>query len=314
MAGNNPVFNNIQKQLQGGEYAGIGEPRGAQQRYPQQGYPQGNPQQGYPQGNPQGQQPGYYPPTPMSPEQLDAMYQRPSAGPLDTGRVTFDDVIMKTLTLFAIVLSSAAVTWVMTSAQPALASPIWMVGMFGGLVVGLIIAFKKTISVPLILTYSLLEGAFVGALSRAMEAWYPGIVMTAVVATLATFAGMFIGYRTGVIKVTSRSRRIFGMAIMGYMLFSLVNVLALVFGYKGRKQIDESNGTQTGRGMATAGIVLGWVNAGITIAYIVLVIVVAIADSVSVFGLFGATGVVAADAAGSDALCVRLSRLPVSPT
>ena len=32
MAGNNPVFNNIQKQLQGGEYAGIGEPRGAQQR------------------------------------------------------------------------------------------------------------------------------------------------------------------------------------------------------------------------------------------------------------------------------------------
>ena len=69
MAGNNPVFNNIQKQLQGGEYAGIGEPRGAQQRYPQQGYPQGNPQQGYPQGNPQGQQPGYYPPTPMSPEQ-----------------------------------------------------------------------------------------------------------------------------------------------------------------------------------------------------------------------------------------------------
>ena len=232
MAGNNPVFNNIQKQLQGGEYAGIGEPRGAQQRYPQQGNPQqGYPQQGYPQGNPQGQQPGYYPPTPMSPEQLDAMYQRPSAGPLDTGRVTFDDVIMKTLTLFAIVLSSAAVTWVMTSAQPALASPIWMVGMFGGLVVGLIIAFKKTISVPLILTYSLLEGAFVGALSRAMEAWYPGIVMTAVVATLATFAGMFIGYRTGVIKVTSRSRRIFGMAIMGYMLFSLVNVIALVFGW-----------------------------------------------------------------------------------
>jgi hypothetical protein len=36
-------------------------------------------------------------------------------------------------------------------------------------------------------------------------------------------------------------------------------ILALVFGYKARKQIDESNGGLNGRGMATAGIVLGWV-------------------------------------------------------
>ena len=36
-------------------------------------------------------------------------------------------------------------------------------------------------------------------------------------------------------------------------------ILALVFGYVARKQIDESNGRQTGRGMAIAGITLGWV-------------------------------------------------------
>jgi uncharacterized YccA/Bax inhibitor family protein len=212
MAGNNPVFGRIQKQLQDEQgYAGFG-----QQRTQQQGSPQ---------------QPGYYPPTPMSPEQLDAMYQRPSAGPIDTGRVTFDDVIMKTLTLFALVLASAGVTWALTSAQPRLIMPIWLVGMFGGLVVGLVIGFMKKVSVPLILAYSILEGAFVGAFSRVMEANYSGIVMTAVVATLATFAGMFLGYKTGIIKVTSRSRRIFGMALMGYLLFSLVNVLGLFLGW-----------------------------------------------------------------------------------
>ena len=75
-----------------------------------------------------------------------------------------------------------------------------------------------------ILAYSILEGAFVGAFSRVMEANYSGIVMTAVVATLATFAGMFLGYKMGIIKVTSRSRRIFGMALMG---LSLIHIFRL---------------------------------------------------------------------------------------
>ena len=214
MAGNNPVFGRIQKQLQDEQgYAGFG-----QQRTQQQGSPQ---------------QPGYYPPTPMSPEQLDAMYQRPSAGPLDTGRVTFDDVIMKTLTLFAIVLGSAGVAWVLTATAPRLTLPIWLGGMFGGLVIGLVIGFMKKVSVPLILLYSVLEGGFLGAFSRYIESIpsYRGIVPTAVVATLCTFAGMFLGYRAGFIKVISKSRRIFGMVALGYFLFSLVNVLGLFMGW-----------------------------------------------------------------------------------
>ena len=40
-------------------------------------------------------------------------------------------------------------------------------------------------------------------------------------------------------------------------LYWIGSVLAVVFGFIARSQIDSSNGTQTGRGMATAGIVLG---------------------------------------------------------
>lgn len=47
------------------------------------------------------------------------------------------------------------------------------------------------------------------------------------------------------------------------------SILALVFGYIGKSQIDGSGGTQTGRGLAIAGIVLGWVG----VAFIVLGIV-----------------------------------------
>jgi hypothetical protein len=47
-------------------------------------------------------------------------------------------------------------------------------------------------------------------------------------------------------------------------------ILALVFGYKARTQIDQSWGRQTGRGLATAGIVLGWVWCGLTIVYVII--------------------------------------------
>ena len=51
------------------------------------------------------------------------------------------------------------------------------------------------------------------------------------------------------------------------------SILALVFGYIAKSQIDNSNGMQTGRGMAIAGIVLGWIGVGILILLIVLFII-----------------------------------------
>jgi hypothetical protein len=53
------------------------------------------------------------------------------------------------------------------------------------------------------------------------------------------------------------------------------SILALVFGYIALGQIKRSEGRQTGRGMAIAGVVLGWVG----VALLVLVIIVALADS-----------------------------------
>lgn len=46
-------------------------------------------------------------------------------------------------------------------------------------------------------------------------------------------------------------------------LWGLGSVLALVFGYLAKSQIDESRGAQGGRGLAVAGIVLGWVGVGL---------------------------------------------------
>jgi hypothetical protein len=51
-------------------------------------------------------------------------------------------------------------------------------------------------------------------------------------------------------------------------------ILALVFGYMARSQIDASGGMQRGRGMAIAGIILGWVWGTLLIAYWVLFAIV----------------------------------------
>jgi uncharacterized YccA/Bax inhibitor family protein len=146
------------------------------------------------------------------------------------GRVTLDDVVMKTLGLFTIVVLVGAATWFTVAGNINLSLPLMLAGMFGSLALGLLIAFRKTISVPLIVVYAVLEGVLVGAISEVFEQRWPGVVTTAVIATVCTFAGMFLGWKFGLIKVTDKSRRIFGMAIMGYLLFSLVNVVAAFMG------------------------------------------------------------------------------------
>jgi hypothetical protein len=70
-----------------------------------------------------------------------------------------------------------------------------------------------------------------------------------------------------------------GLAIASLVLgilwvYWIGSVLALVFGYVARSQIDASWGQQEGRGMAIAGIVLGWVGVGV----LGLVIIVALAN------------------------------------
>ncbi|MGH9025008.1 MAG: DUF4190 domain-containing protein [Acidimicrobiia bacterium] len=56
-------------------------------------------------------------------------------------------------------------------------------------------------------------------------------------------------------------------------------ILALVFGYRARSQIDASGGERGGRGTATAGIVLGWIWIALTVLWVVVAAVAAGSDS-----------------------------------
>ena len=75
-----------------------------------------------------------------------------------------------------------------------------------------------------------------------------------------------------------------GLAVASLVLGILTlcgigSILAVIFGYVGKGQIDRSGGAQSGRGLAIAGIVLGWIGIGLLVIFIVLAIIGAITDS-----------------------------------
>jgi hypothetical protein len=56
-------------------------------------------------------------------------------------------------------------------------------------------------------------------------------------------------------------------------IYWIGSILALVFGYIAKRQIQQSNEREGGGGMATAGIVLGWIGVG-TLALVIVIIVI----------------------------------------
>ncbi|MBD7996681.1 Bax inhibitor-1/YccA family protein [Arthrobacter sp. Sa2CUA1] len=183
---------------------------------------------------------------PMSPQQLQDLYAAPSAGPAQTGRMTYDDVIMKTLGCLAVVLLGAAIP---VFVLPGAAGLLMIVGALGGFALGLVNSFKREPVPALILGYALLEGMFLGALTQVLDAMYPGIGLQAVLGTLAVFAVTLVLFKSGKVRATPKAMRFFMIAMIGYLVFSLMNMGLMIFGV-----VDDPWGV---RGVEIAGIPLG---------------------------------------------------------
>ena len=80
-----------------------------------------------------------------------------------------------------------------------------MVGAFGGFALSLVNSFKRIVSPGLVIAYAVLEGLFVGAFSKVIDASFGGgehgIVVGAVAGTFAAVAGTLAAYKFFNIKV-----------------------------------------------------------------------------------------------------------------
>ncbi|AYY14377.1 Bax inhibitor-1/YccA family protein [Actinobacteria bacterium YIM 96077] len=163
--------------------------------------------------------------------QLEDMYAAPSASPAQTGRMTYDDVVTRTGGTLGVLLIGAVVGWW----QPGL---VW-IGLIGGLVLGLVNAFKKEPSPPLILAYAALQGLFVGGISFMFEnvafsaggTPLNGIVAQAILGTISVFAVALFLYRSGRVRVTPKFVRGAMIAMGGYLVFVMFNLVARLFNW-----------------------------------------------------------------------------------
>ena len=151
---------------------------------------------------------------------LDALYSLPSATPADTGRMTYQDTAVKTVALFAVLLATGVVGWMV----PALA----IVGAIGGFVLAMVNTFRKTPSVPLIVGYAALEGLFVGGITAIFEMRFPGVAAQAVVATLITFGVTLALFASGKIRASARMTKIVLIAMVSYLAFRLVELVVMM--------------------------------------------------------------------------------------
>ncbi|MFC8600581.1 Bax inhibitor-1/YccA family protein [Isoptericola sp. NPDC057191] len=192
---------------------------------------------------------------------LENMYQAPSATTADTKRLTYDDVIIKTGGLLALLVVVAAVTW---NTVPEL----WPIGMIAGLVLGLVNAFKKNPSPALIIAYTVAEGVFLGGISIAFAQIAVGssgepltsVVLQAVVATMATFGAALFLFKSGKVRVTPKFTRWLLIAMVGYLAFSLINVVLTWTG------VVDGWGLRSG----PIGIIVGLVAVGLAAASLIM--------------------------------------------
>ena len=146
-------------------------------------------------------------------------------------RLTINDVIIKTMAVFAITVVFAFAGWNLVDSQPWI---LW-VGMLGGLALGFVNALKKVPSPPLIMLYAVFQGLMLGAISNWYNAFaegqsYEGIVVQAVIATMTTFGVMLVLYITGIIKVTKRFVSILIVAAVSYIVLGIGSLIWAMFG------------------------------------------------------------------------------------
>lgn len=191
--------------------------------------------------------------------QLDAMYQSPSATTADTKRLTYDDVIIKTGGLLALLVVVAAAAW--TLVPPAMQPVVTIVGAIGGLVLGLVNAFKRSPSPALIVAYTVFEGAFLGGISLMFNSIADGAVLQAVLGTVSVFAVSLFLFRSGKVRVTPKFTRWLMFALIGYALFSLLNFVLMLTGVAGG---------EFGLRSGPIGIVVGLVAVGLAAASLIV--------------------------------------------
>ena len=205
-------------------YAGATNPYGTQQGVDYSGQPV----YGAPQGNPSA-----YPAPSGYEEQMasyEAMMNAPAADAVDRGTMTYDDVVVKSLMCFGLLLVGAVAGWMTGVVALSAAMLVAFAACAVTLGLGLFIQFSKKVRPGAIVAYSLIEGFSLGVISYTFEAYFPGIVISAVLATLVVIGTTLAAFMLGFVRNSSTLTRVAGIGSLAFFFYYFVTFALSVTG------------------------------------------------------------------------------------
>jgi uncharacterized YccA/Bax inhibitor family protein len=127
------------------------------------------------------------------------------------------------------------VSFFLVTQNIGLAMPLTLIGGLGGLALVMIAMFgRKQDNPAIVLSYAVLEGLFLGAVSFLLTfniqgASAGGLISQAVLGTFGVFFGMLVVYKTGAIRVTPKFTRMLVAAMIGVVVLALGNFVFAMF-------------------------------------------------------------------------------------
>ncbi|WP_109831550.1 Bax inhibitor-1/YccA family protein [Reichenbachiella versicolor] len=152
----------------------------------------------------------------------------------ETETMTISGTVNKTVLLGLLVFASAGITWnrFYSTMDFGSVQGFVMGGAVIGLVLGIVIAFKKTTAPYLAPVYAVAEGLMLGGISAFMEMTYPGIVLQAVSLTFGVLFGLLALYKMKVIQATENFKLIVASATMGIGFCYLISFIGRFVGFE----------------------------------------------------------------------------------
>ena len=151
-----------------------------------------------------------------------------------TAEATYGGIILKTVLLLVLaVISGGTVIALTYNGQLPLESLYGLLA--GSAIVAFISVLIASISPRLArffaIIYAVAEGVVLGFVTAIFEILFPGIAITAVIATATIFAVMLFLYSSRTIRVTSRFRKIMYTALFSILILSIIfGLLSVVAG------------------------------------------------------------------------------------
>jgi uncharacterized YccA/Bax inhibitor family protein len=167
--------------------------------------------------------PGYGQPYPTAPGY--------PAAPPAVRPMTIDDVVVKTVTLLGVTGVSAILAWNFFPDSLLTTGAIFGIAIVG-MILGFVISFSRMANPALVVAYAVIEGAFVGLVSKIYQVFlgYDGIVLQAVIATFGVFFVMAMLYKAKIVRATPKFTRGLIAVMGGLFAVMLINIVLSLFG------------------------------------------------------------------------------------